>query len=137
MKLFGTLRTTTNQLLLIEGNIPDTFRCFPTADIRLLFNENLSFGGNIPARFLSLMASDDVRLFEAEGETITASGALSEKTVFDERTGDEIIVPLLVVANFARHGDIALRAFEISKSHESASAEDNWLRAENELLGLS
>jgi hypothetical protein len=137
MKLFGTLRITTNQLLLVEGNIPDKFRCFPTADIRLLFNENLDFGGRIPARFLSLNASDDVPIFEAERDTITVSGELSEKTVFDERTGDEITVPLLMVASFARHDDVALRAFERSKSPESASPEENWLRAENELLRLS
>jgi len=36
--------------------------------------------------------------------------------------------------SFIRHEDIALRAFQISKSRERASPEGNWLRAENELL---
>ena len=87
MKVFGTLRITTDQLLLIDGNIPHEFRCFPPAGIRLLFNEDLSSGRKIPGRFLSLIAGDDVPLFEAKRQRITVSGTVSEKTVFDERTG--------------------------------------------------
>ena len=37
----------------------------------------------------------------------------------------------------ARHQVIAERAFEISQSIEAGTAVDNWLCAENELLGVS
>ena len=42
--------------------------------------------------------------------------------------------PRMMVHEIVRHRDLALRAHQISKSSESASAEANWLRAERELL---
>jgi len=134
MKLFGTLRITTNQLLLVEGNIPDRLRRLPTFDIRFLFDGTGDFSEKIPARFLSLDATSVPPIFDADRDTITVTGELSEKTAFNDQTREEISVPLLRVTSFIRHEDIASRAFQISKSRESASPQENWLRAENELL---
>lgn len=136
MKVFGELRVTTNQLLLVNGNIPDDLKCFPTFDIRLLFNESDEFGGRVPSRFLSLFARRELPLDDAERDTITVFGELSEKPAFDEVRREDITVPLLTVSHFVRHNDIALRAFELSQSCDSGSLVANWLRAESELLSL-
>jgi hypothetical protein len=42
----------------------------------------------------------------------------------------------LIVEKIALHDDIAARALAIHTSGQGGSAEDNWLRAERELLGL-
>ncbi len=43
----------------------------------------------------------------------------------------------LLAHKVIRHQDIAERAFEISQSNEGGTAVDNWLHAEDELLGFS
>jgi hypothetical protein len=43
----------------------------------------------------------------------------------------------LIVEKLVSHAEIAKRAYEIHQSDREAPAEDNWLRAERELLGLS
>ncbi len=40
----------------------------------------------------------------------------------------------IIVEKLATHGDIAIRAFEIFKSGAAGSQDDQWLRAERELL---
>ncbi len=42
----------------------------------------------------------------------------------------------LIVDKLVSHEDIANRAYEIYQSDRGAPADDNWLRAERELLGL-
>jgi len=42
----------------------------------------------------------------------------------------------LIVEKIVLHDDIAARAQAIHKSGHGGSAEDNWLRAERELLGM-
>ena len=104
-------------------------------DIRLLFNEGFDFGKRVPARFLSLTSESGE--ISGERETISVFGNMSEKPAFVSETGESRNVPMLIVTSSARHDDIAVRAFEISESRESAAPEGNWLRAENELLGLT
>jgi hypothetical protein len=43
----------------------------------------------------------------------------------------------LIAAKIVSHDAIALRAYEIFQSGREVQADDNWFRAERELLGLS
>ena len=43
----------------------------------------------------------------------------------------------LIVEKLVSHDDIAKRAYEIDKSRRGGSTDENWFRAERELLGLA
>jgi hypothetical protein len=62
-----------------------------------------------------------------EGKTVSVLG----RTGVPEDSADS----KLIVEAMARHDDIAARAHAIHESGQGGSAEDDWLRAERELLG--
>ena len=83
-----------------------------------------------------LLAGQHVRLLHfpfdfdtsMEGKTVSVIGRLGTP----EGSPDS----KLIVEKLALHDDIATRAQAIHESGRGGSAEENWLRAERELLGI-
>lgn len=59
-----------------------------------------------------------------EGEPVTVAGTINEAQT------------RMAVEKFVRHQSVAERAYEIFASGQGGTAEENWVRAEKELLGF-
>lgn len=76
-----------------------------------------------------LAAADPVRLRRIDrGKMVSVIGKLGMPEGSSESK--------LIVEKIVLHEDIAVRAQTIHQSGEGGSAEDDWLRAEGELLGV-
>jgi hypothetical protein len=82
-----------------------------------------------------MLVREDVRLLHipfdfdtsTEGETVSVIGRMGRPEGSPHTK--------LIVEKMALHADIAAHAHGIHKSGHGGTAEDNWLRAERELLG--
>jgi hypothetical protein len=113
------------EMRMLNGNLG------ATTDFWFLTN------GNIPDGELVVTGQDaqvELSLTKAEGRP----GAFPPVTVLGHFVSDAQPNRLarFVVAKCVAHSVIAEQAFAIFASQKGVSAEDNWLRAERELLGL-
>ena len=91
--------------------------------------------GNVPDHRVLIRGKDDVigiGLAEAESESHSANVTVVGSFVEEEL--DRGHLRRFIVVAFVRHTSIAQRAFALSRSDESRTAQENWLRAERELL---
>jgi hypothetical protein len=86
--------------------------------------------GNAPQGQLQLLAGQEVmdRIAGYTGQWVSIAGKLSKKN-----KGDTYAT--FSIQNIVSHQQISSRAYELSHDN-SSSEEDNWLKAENELLQL-
>jgi hypothetical protein len=86
--------------------------------------------GNVPQGQLQLLASQEVKeqMNGYSGQWVSMAGKLSRKN-----KGDAYAT--FSIQHIASHEQISSRAYELSQGNPS-SEEDNWLKAENELLQL-
>jgi hypothetical protein len=94
--------------------------------------------GNVPDRQIVVVGKDDqveLGLAEAEGRpgdfpVVTVLGHFAEEVSRPDR------LRRFIIARCVPHRAIAERAFAIFASPNGGTAEDNWLRAERDSLGL-
>ncbi len=98
-------------------------------------NSYFLVNGNVPNHHVLIRGRDEaigLRLSEAESEDHSANVTVLGS--FDEDDLGEGHLRRLIVFEFVRRRSIAKRAFALSTSDKSTTAEQNWLRAEQELL---
>lgn len=94
--------------------------------------------GNVPDRQIVIVGKDEqveLDLSEAEGQP----GDFPAVTVlghFDQEVSRPHRLRRFIIARCVPHRAIAERAFAIFASQNGGAAEDNWLRAERDFLGL-
>jgi hypothetical protein len=84
--------------------------------------------GNVPQGQLQLLGREDIlaRMADYQGQMVSMEGELSKKNKADTYA-------TFSVHRIVSHEQIGHRAYELSQQNP-ASEEENWLRAENELL---
>src|SRR5260370_39286836 len=77
------------------------------------------------------------RMILVDAPFITDGSLLHQEVSIIGEMGKAVGSPFLklLADRIVTHQEIAIRAFEIFKSPKGGSAEENWLRAERELLG--
>lgn len=109
---------------MLHGNIG------ATTDLLFLVNGNVV--GQVGLH--SKVGDNDLAL--ALGKAADTFERIAVIGIFLEREPITSSLPKFLVEQFALHDEIAQRAFAISQSEESGAPEQNWIRAEQELLGI-